>query len=200
MEFLYISLSMLLLVVLLTTLIISIQHITFASIFDKSEPDEKETEKKHTKITEENKEQETTDSSEQERRDAIRDMLESGKDVDTILYELQQKSEQTNKKCCFVPKFHCSGNECESGVEKRCNNVANKPCEESMLKCKLFGKDQCTKHPNSEFCRYDTIDKECKNRTDTPNGYEIDCAKFAEFKSRNFPNIEYDCNNQMLFI
>lgn len=197
---------MLLLVVLLTTFIISIQHITFASIFDKSVSEEKETNEKETKKTvEKNKDTETdrhntSDSTEQERRDAIRDMLESGKDVDTILYELKQQSEQISKKCCFVPKFNCSGNTCVSGVEKRCNNVANKPCEESMLNCKLLDMDQCTKHPNSEFCQYDTTDKECKNRMDTPNGYEIDCEKFAQFKSKQFPNMEYDCNNQMLFI
>jgi len=185
-------------IVLLTTLILSLQHITFSPVLTQ-EIDEETTEDDN-----EHNNDDTLDDTEEDLTENVQTavkMLDDGQDVDDILVELQNANRENIKQtCCFVTNFNCLGNDCTSGVEKRCGVFANKSCEESMLNCTLFSKEDCNKRPNSVYCKYNEDESKCENRVNGHKGSDLECSQYERFKENNFPHMEYNCQNELIFI
>lgn len=214
MEFFFITILMFISIVLLTTLILSLQHITFSTTLTQEineETTEDDTTDNNTDDNDDNNTDENNDNNTDNDSDNEEDltenvetavqMLDDGQDVDQILVELQNANREDIKQtCCFVTNFNCLGNECTSGVEKRCGVFADKSCEESMLNCTLFSKEDCNKRPNSVYCKYNEDESKCENKVNAHKGSELECSQYDRFKENKFPYMEYNCQNELIFI
>ena len=196
-----IGFSIFLLIILLTVLILSFQHITFTrkNVEKKSiDKDEATSNIEHDnqESTSESPEESTTD---QQSSGVVvaSTMLDEGLSTDEILSTLINK-ENEKERCCFSTKFDCtSRTSCVSGVEKRCGVFADRECDESLLECGLFNEEQCNSHPNNIFCKYNGSTKKCENIPNAHDGSEIECSQFTRFKNINFPHMKYNCENNL---
>ena len=101
-------------------------------------------------------------------------------------------------RCCFISKFQKNGDEWVSGIEKRCGYLAGKPCEDTLVTCDAFTKSEC--EINEINCIYDEDTGVCRTK---PNGYggrEIECTMYDRMKNMEFDNVEYNCNENDLFL
>lgn len=88
----------------------------------------------------------------------------------------------SNEKCCFMNKFRCNGDDCKSGLEKRCGVFADKLCSETTHICDNLDKLSCTNSDNSNFCDYDKKNGKCIEKVNPHDGFEISCEKYERFK------------------
>lgn len=211
MEFFFITILMFISIVLLTTLILSLQHITFSLTFTQDineETTENDTTEDNDNDEDDNDDDDNNDDDKDDDEEDLTEnvetavqMLDDGEDVDQILVELQNASRENIKQtCCFVTNFNCLGNDCTSGVEKRCGVFADKGCEESMLNCTLFSKEDCNKRPNSVYCKYNEDESKCENKVNAHKGSDLECSQYDRFKENNFPHMEYNCQDELIFI
>ena len=195
-----IGFSILLTIILLTVLILSLQHITFTRKYeenkiDESEEDDKEPAPEKTPVPEKTPNESPTEQ--QQASDVASKLLDEGSSTDEILSTLINK-ESEKERCCFSTKFDCtSQTNCVSGVEKRCGVFADKECNESLLECGLFNEEQCNTHPNNIFCEYNGTKEKCENIPNAHDGSEIECSQFIRFKNVKFPHMKYNCENNL---
>lgn len=186
-------------ILILTVFILSIQHISYSSIFNKNNKDVK----KVIEITEEEpiikkiiSKEKKTDKTE-EIREIRTDMILEGKNFDEIAGKIKDIKKSQDEKCCFNETFSRRNNEWISGVEKRCGLFAEKECTESIHNCK-FNNDEtiCKK---DIYCEYDNKSNICKNKPEAHRAYDISCSQFDRFRDAKYPNIKYNCENDLLF-
>jgi uncharacterized protein YxeA len=200
-----IGLTIILAIVVLTVFILSIQHISFSSIFQKHETSEdvdnssndysyieQEKSTNNDDVTETEVESSTTTQVSNEETAQI--LLTEGKSTEEILTELQNQNIE-EQRCCFINKFIKKDNTWQSGVERRCNEFADKSCEETLYNCHtILEKKPCN---DNMLCEFDKETSKCKNIPNAHEGSEITCANFQRFKGIEFPNTEYNCNNDL---
>jgi hypothetical protein len=200
-----IGLSIVLAIVILTVFILTIQHVSFANIFGNNKYKDEEEVITKTKTNDEKgdkqevKQNESSDSKTNDsvvtEETAATQMLEEGKSVDEILTELKTKNVE-DQTCCFVNKFVKQNGEWLGGVERRCNEFAEKSCEESLYSCDtVLDKKECD---DNELCEFDEDSNKCKNIPNAHEGSELDCATFERFKRINFPNTQFNCQNDLI--
>lgn len=192
-----IGLSIVLAIVILTVFILTIQHVSFANIFGNGN-------NKSDEVNVETRDEPTYQSQSNESSDLESDslvveetatqMLEEGKSVDEILTELKTKNVE-DQTCCFVNKFVKQNGVWVAGAERRCNEFAEKSCEESLYSCDtVLDKKECD---DNELCEFDEDSSKCKNIPNAHEGSAIDCANFERFKRINFPNTQFNCQNDL---
>lgn len=202
-----IGLTIILAIVVLTVFILSIQHISFSSIFQKHETskdvdnssnddpyiEQEEIATNNDDVTETEVESSTT-TQEVSNEETAQILLTEGRSTEEILTELQNKNIE-EQRCCFINKFIKNDNTWQSGVERRCNEFADKSCEETLYNCHtILEKEPCN---DDMLCEFDIETSKCKNIPNAHEGSEITCANFERFKRINFPNTEYNCNNNL---
>lgn len=199
-----IGLSIVLAIAILTVFILTIQHISFATIFggvNRSSEEQKEDDNTNAPATTEDSEESSNEDPPNETDDVLITnaetatlLLNEGKSVDEILTELKTKNVE-KQTCCFVNKFVKQNGQWVSGVERRCNEFAEKSCEESLYSCDTVLDEQTCN--DNELCEFDNETSKCKNIPNAHEGSTIDCAKFERFKRINFPNTQFNCQNYL---
>ena len=200
-----IGLSITLAISVLTVFILSIQHISFSSFFQTNKQATVMNDDDHNNdppSSREVQEEEVVSSDDDDRtelttappEETAQILLTQGKSAEEILTELQNKNIE-EQRCCFVNKFIKNGDTWQSGVERRCNEFADKSCEETLYNCHTnLEKKECN---DNVLCEFDIESNKCKNIPNAHEGSEITCANFQRFKRINFPNTEFNCNNDL---
>jgi hypothetical protein len=183
--------GILLVIILLTVFILSIQHITF----------KKKDESKDDDTDGVNKDTDDTDITDGVNKDTDETDITEGSSVDDILAKLIHK-EPKDAKCCHLQKFDCSNKSkgCIAGVEKRCGIFSESSCEEPMVECTTLNKKECTSYPENMYCEYDSNEEKCITTTiNSHGGTEIPCDSYDILVKNNYSHMQYNCENDLLF-
>ena len=113
------------------------------------------------------------------------------KDENVSKYERTYvKDLERDERCCFNSKFKCVGGDCESGIEKRCGELSEKPCNIQMsMNCEYLDLASCME--NRYYCEVDE-NEECKNAINDW-GYDIPCKRFDDLQFKGMDYYEYNC-------
>lgn len=192
-----IGLSIVLAIVILTVFILTIQHVSFANIFGNGNNTDKSDEVNEI-TSNESQTNEPSDTNSNSSSLVVEEtathMLKEGNSVDEILTELKTKNVE-DQTCCFVNKFVKQNGEWVAGAERRCNEFADKSCEESLYSCDtVLDKKECG---DNELCEFDEDSSKCKNIPNAHDGSVLDCATFERLKRTNFPNTQFNCQNDL---